>query len=73
MPVILFHIVVYVFDTLKIPVHHSGTKDTIKKKVICLNLSQALAALFLVLCQFYMNLTDHAFTVGSFVQAVAFM
>ena len=48
------------------------------QKVLCLNLSKAL---FLLLCQFSINLntqntddlTDHELTVGSFVLAIAFM
>ena len=43
---------VHSFDILKIPVHSSGTPDTLKK-VICVSLSQALC---LFLCHFHINL-----------------
>ena len=50
--IILFHMFIHAFNSSKIPVHCSGTQDTLKK-VICLNLSWDL---FLLLCRFYMNL-----------------
>ena len=37
--IILFHMFVQAFDTLKIP-HHFGTRDTLKK-VVCLSISRA--------------------------------
>ena len=49
---ILLHKFMQVFDTLKIPVHCFGTRDTLKK-VIYLILSYAL---FLLLCHSHMNL-----------------
>ena len=50
--IILFHMFVQAFDTLKIPEHRFGTRDTLKK-VICLGISRAL---FLLLRLFHMNL-----------------
>ena len=44
--IILFYQFVHAFESLKIPVHFSGSRDTLKK-VICLSL---LHALLLLLC-----------------------
>ena len=49
--IIWFHMFVHAFTHFKIPVHCSGTRQTMNN-VNCLSLLQAL---FLLLCQFYMN------------------
>ena len=67
---------VQAFDTLKILEHCSGTKDTLKKVIyLCI-----LQGLFLLLCNFHMNLniqthdlTDYQLTVGSFLWVLTFM
>ena len=38
--IILFHMFVQAFDTLKIPEHRFGTRDTLKK-VVCMSISRA--------------------------------
>ena len=56
--IILFHMFVQAFDTLKIQEHCFGTRDSLKK-VICMSILQAL---FLLLCQLHINLhirTNH--------------
>ena len=45
--IILFHIFVQAFDTLKITEHCFGTRDTLKK-VICLSISQALFSCYAI-------------------------
>ena len=50
--IILFHMFVKAFDTLKIPEYRFWTRDTLKK-VICLSISWEL---FLLLCHSHMNL-----------------
>ena len=75
--IILFHMFVQAFDTLKIPEHRFGTRETLRK-VICLSISQAL---FLLLYHFHMNmniyethdLTNYQLTVGSFLPAITFI
>ena len=67
---------VHTFDSAKlthgkfhiIPVHHSGTQDTLKI-VIGLSISQALSPL---LCHFH-QVTDYHFFFGSFLPAITFM
>ena len=50
--IILIHMFVQAFDTLKTPEHRFGTRNTLNK-VIWLSVSLAR---FLLLCQFYMNM-----------------
>ena len=66
----------HAFDTLKIPDHRFGTRDT-PKKVICLSVSQGPFSCYAIFKWIWTykthDLTDYQLNIGSFLPAITFM